>query len=361
MDTITQAASLPETYEGRYEHDIEISRTPGRSLLWKMFLAMCYVLPYPRKIFNYLGLRYSLHAGRFDHHFYPVKLGMEITGRCNLRCPLCPRTAENRRPQGDMNLEDYTSVIDKLSPYLFSVRLHNYGEPMMHPRLKEMIAYTHRKGVYTNFHTNGHFLTEKNIEGLFESGLDEINIAMDGMSQSTYSVYRIGGNFERVRDGVMLLCTMRKRRKLKKPRINLQFVAMAHNEHEIPDITAFAKATGVDRLYLKSVNIYTGKDSGKRSYLPKNNIFNAYIDKQTGETGRSGRCSRTSLETLVDWDGHISICTSDHTPTRFVTGNVFRDGIDTVLFGEEYRSVREKSYRMGYQMCTTCIDNDCPV
>lgn len=358
MNTTTQTAELPLVYKSCRNSKLEIARTPRRNILWKFKSALKYILPYPLKIVNYIGLQYSMIIGKFDHHFYPVILGMEVTGRCNLRCPLCPRTAQDRRPQGDMKWEDFKMIIDKLSPYLFSVRLHNYGEPMLHPLLPQMIEYVHKKGVYTNFHTNGHFLTTKNIESLLNSGLDEINIALDGMSQSTYSYYRVEGDFERVRSGVVLLCNSKKEKKLKRPRVNLQFLVMAHNEHEIPDIISFASSVGVDRLYLKPVNINTGKDSGNISYLPKDNTFNQYL---TNEYKMSKKCRRTFMETIINWDGSISICTSDHSSDYFVRGSVFYNEIDNVLFGSEFIKVKEKSYNRGLEPCKVCVDSECQI
>lgn len=357
MNAANQSASLPVTIDNENSIGIEISRTPNRSFVWKIICAMQYVLPYPRKIINYLGLRCSLIIVRFHHHFYPVKLAMEVTGRCNLCCPLCPRTEAANIPQGDMKFDDFKRVVDKLSPYLFAIRLHNYGEPMLHPQLPEMVQYAHQKRVYTNFHTNGHYLNEKNILALFRAGLDEINIAVDGMSQNSYSFYRIGGDFQKVLDGVVLLCNLKKEYKVKKPRVNLQFLAMSHNEAEIPEIISFAASVGVDRLYLKPVNINKGKDAGNSSYLPKDSTF-ANSEKNSN---KNQKCRRTSIETIVNWDGSISICTSEYSTKKMVSRNVFTEKIEDVLFGDEYVSIRKKSYNKELSICSCCVDNDCPV
>lgn len=344
------------------EYTLETSIKSARNLKWKMINAIRYVLPYPRKVLNYTGLLYDLKRGNAATRYYPVKLGMEVTGRCNLSCPLCPRTADNKRDEGDMKWDDYRKVIDSLGPYLFHVRLHSLGEPMMHPQLSEMVAYAHKKGIYTNFHTNGHFLTERSVLRLFEAGLDEINVAIDGMSQETYSHYRVGGNLKKVQDGITTLCSKKQKLKRKRPRVNLQFLVMAHNEHEISAIKAFAQKTGVDRLYLKSVNITTGKDAGKRTYLPADKHYLRYnADENSIQLKKSKRCTRTFVETIVNWDGSISICTGDHSTEKRVNGNAFKQDIKMILFGEEYVAARRKSMRMEYDTCAQCMDADCVV
>jgi molybdenum cofactor biosynthesis enzyme MoaA len=338
------------------------TRSDRRNLLWKLDNAIRYVLPYPRKILNYLKLRFVLLAMKTDHRCYPVKLGVEASGRCNLRCPLCPRSEGNTRTEGDMEWNSYTNLIDRFAPYLFQVRLHSLGEPMLNPNLPQMAAYAHAKGIYTNFHTNGHFLTERSIIALLTSGIDEINIALDGMSQETYTRYRIGGSFERVRNGVLALCDERRRLNLTRPRINLQFLVMAHNEHEIPALTEFAKSTGVDRVFLKSVNIATGTEAGNTGYLPRDKTYRRYREGVDGlELSRKRRCTRVFMESIVNWDGSVSICSGDYGTQRRVTGNFFRDGVETVLFGPEYAAARAKSLRMEYDNCSLCIDAHSPV
>lgn len=341
---------------------IEVATRSNRNIKWKLVNAIQYVLPYPRKVLNYAGLRYDMKRGNANTRFFPVKLGMEVTGRCNLRCPLCPRTSDKNRAEGDMKWCDYKEIIDRLSPYLFQVRLHSLGEPMMHPQLFEMIGYAHKKGIYTNFHTNGHFLTENSVLNLFEAGLDEINVAMDGMCQQTYSRYRVGGSFETVRDGLILLCSKKRQLKRKRPRVNLQFLVMAHNEHEIPDIKYFARKIGVDRLYLKSVNIATGEDAGNRTYLPADTHYQRYsADGDKIEAHKLRRCTRTFIETIVNWDGSISVCTGDHGKQKRVSGNVFKEPIVDVLFGEEYKQVRQKSFEMRFENCRLCVDSECNI
>lgn len=328
----------------------------------KLLMHFRYVLPYPRKILNFIAVKNALFTQKPFNRFYPLKLGVEASSRCNLKCPLCPRTENPDRPVGDMDFNSFTKLIDKLAPFLFHVRFHSLGEPTLNPRLPDMVKYAHRKRVYTNFHTNGHFLTENICRDLIISGLDEINIALDGLTENVYRKYRIGGSAERVKDGIIRFCRIKKELRSKSPRVNLQFLVMSHNEHEIPELYKFASSAGVDWVFLKTVNLMHGIDSGKKSYLPSDPKYSRYkYQNENLELNQKFRCSRTYLELIVNWDGTVSICITDDPLSGNIRGNIFEDGIEKVWFGDDFVKARQKSLNMDYEMCGCCEDAHCSV
>lgn len=333
-----------------------------RDFGWKIMNAFRYVLPYPKKITNYIGVKNALLTKNPNHHFYPFKLGVEASGRCNLKCPLCPRSSNAPRINGDMEYEPYTKLIDTLAPYLFQVRFHNLGEPTLNPRLAEMVAYAHKKSIYTNFHTNGHFLTEERIHALINAGLDEVNIALDGLTESVYGQYRIGGSAKRVKEGIVQFCAIKRERRSKFPRINIQFLVMSHNEHEIPDLQTFAALAGVDWVILKTVNIMHGSDNGNKSYLPSDPKYSRYSkEKETLKLSKKYRCTRVFSEFIVNWDGSVGLCAIDDPKSGHIKGNAFQDDIKEILFGEDFVTARRKSLGMEYNMCEFCINSQSSV
>lgn len=363
---MTEAITLEKENELEQEtidnsENIEITISTKRNIQWKLLNAVRYVLPYPRKILNYIGVRTALITKNPEHRYYPYKLGIEATSRCNLKCPLCPRT-DAQRPSGDMDFTSYVNLLKSISPYLFQVRFHSLGEPTLHPKLAEMVNVAHKMGIYTNFHTNGHFLTDELINKLIDSKLDEINIALDGLSESVYQKYRIGGSAKKVKDGITRFCRIKRERKAKSPRINLQFLVMSHNEHEIPALRAFAVETGVDWVFLKTVNIMHGSNSGDKSYLPSDSKYSRYrSDSEKIELSEHNSCTRTFSEVIVNWDGTISLCACDDPLSRKIKGNIFSDGIKSILFGKDMIEARRKSLKMSYDMCKYCIDAQSPV
>lgn len=108
---------------------------------------------------------------------FPLHLIIESTNRCNLKCPMCNRETMTR-PVMDLDFNLYQRVIDECSKNkIYSVSLYALGEPMLHPRIMQMIDYAKLKGIsYVDTSTNA----TKDLKPLINSGLDEIIISLDG-------------------------------------------------------------------------------------------------------------------------------------------------------------------------------------
>ena len=77
-------------------------------------------------------------------------------------------------------------------------------------------------------------------------GLDQIYISFDGLDQETYEKYRVRGSFERVVEGVKSLLAQRAALGRSNPIVELQFLVMKHNEHQIGEFRRMAQDLGAD-------------------------------------------------------------------------------------------------------------------
>src|SRR3990172_8954640 len=68
----------------------------------------------------------------------PESAYIEITSRCNLRCAMCPRTHFGAGHGADRGLGDLEEVLRQL-PGVSRAVLHGLGEPLLNPRLPDMI------------------------------------------------------------------------------------------------------------------------------------------------------------------------------------------------------------------------------
>ena len=74
--------------------------------------------------------------------YMPLYAMIEPTSRCNISCAMCRRSLfKFNRAKMDMPLHEFKKIIDELSECLIFVVLWNYGEPLLHKDLEEMIAY----------------------------------------------------------------------------------------------------------------------------------------------------------------------------------------------------------------------------
>ncbi|HKC11959.1 MAG TPA: radical SAM protein, partial [Vicinamibacteria bacterium] len=112
--------------------------------------------------------------------FYPINyLFIEITNACNFKCTWCPDEIMNRR-RGFMKKDKVFRLLDQIAEKrswlgpLYPVKLHQMGEPMLHPDLVEIVDRAERQGVGIELNTNCGLITEERVDGLYRAGLTNL-------------------------------------------------------------------------------------------------------------------------------------------------------------------------------------------
>lgn len=181
---------------------------------------------------------------------YPYWLTIDPTNICNLGCPFCPTgQRRNSRPSIMMSFKMFKKIIDELGTYLLHIDLCNWGEPLLNKNIYEMIPYAKKFQCSIKIDTNFNVkFDEKDAETMIQTGLDKIIVSLDGASQSTYEIYRRGGDFKKVIENMKLLIKKKKELNAKNPFIQWQFLVFKHNEHEIEKAKNLAKKIEVDLI-----------------------------------------------------------------------------------------------------------------
>ncbi len=178
----------------------------------------------------------------------PRSITIDPLSRCNLRCPLCPtgRGHSTSAGKGILTLPLYTKILDQL-PKLRTLMLFNWGEPLLHPQIEEIIAIASRRGIKVHAHSN---LSLKKDDAFFErlidAGLSSLWVSIDGASEATYTRYRVGGDFGLAIANLERLAKARRRLGSKTPRIIWKFIVHRHNQHEVPTARRMARELGVE-------------------------------------------------------------------------------------------------------------------
>ena len=198
------------------------------------------------------------------------------------------------------------------------VLLWNQGEPFLHKDICKMIEYASQANLIIGLSTNANVMP--NINDLVNSGLDELIISIDGITQETYNKYRVNGDLATVLQNITSLVEKKTELKKHTPRIVGQFIVMKHNEHEIEETKILFKKMKIDKLALKTVQIYSKDDIIK--FLPSNPKYQRYKIKNKDFTlkfGLKNRCYRIWNQPVINWDGEMAVCCYDK-------DNVYRVG-----------------------------------
>ncbi|MFN4165309.1 MAG: radical SAM protein [Ferrovibrio sp.] len=135
-----------------------------------------------------------------------MKLTIEITTLCNLKCAGCPRTlgiANNSWVDRHMDLGLFQRILDTLPPTGF-VTLHGIGEPTLHPEFVELVAMAKKSGKFGKMKVTSNGIT-RSPEYYAESvaaGLDEFWISIDSFDPVIANQMRAGTKVDKLRDNV---------------------------------------------------------------------------------------------------------------------------------------------------------------
>ena len=156
--------------------------------------------------------------------FPPLKLWIETTSRCNLRCISCPNRRLPAAAKKDMDTGLFEDIIDQAAGLIYEANLFHRGEPLLHPRIAHMVAYAAKRSVKTNIHTNAVLLDEKLGKDLIEAGLDSMTFSIDTMDPDIYKQSRPGAELDKTLENIRLFLNTRKRLGKAGPEVSFQLM-----------------------------------------------------------------------------------------------------------------------------------------
>ncbi|CAM3255997.1 radical SAM/SPASM domain-containing protein [Paenibacillus lupini] len=130
------------------------------------------------------------------------KFYIEITSICNLSCSFCPPT---ERAKGFISVEDFTKRLEQIKPHTDYIYFHLKGEPLLHPKIDQLLDISHEHGFKVNITTNGTLLQKNKHKLLSKPALRQMNFSLhsfDGHEGSTDKEGYIGGVLSFVREAM---------------------------------------------------------------------------------------------------------------------------------------------------------------
>ena len=177
-------------------------------------------------------------------------LEIELTTKCTLGCPACPRNDPHDLKEnwdvGHLN----TDIIKKFADdpadrnYLF---VGCYGDPIYHPDFIEIMRhYTDRNKNFT-VHTNGSFKKQKwwnELASINWSRRQRFTFSVDGL-EDTNHIYRIRADWKSIMAGMKIMGAIPKDRK---PWLIWKYLVFPYNEHQVEEARALAMELGFDQF-----------------------------------------------------------------------------------------------------------------
>ena len=229
----------------------------------------------------------------------PFCAAIDVTRRCNLACFRCQAHAPGSgwRPAAegdDMPWQDFERVCRELRALgTRKMILIGQGEPLLHPRLPDMIAEAKRRGFHLTLLTNGTLLDGRLASAIAASGLDELRVSLWAADEREY-VRNYGGTspkmFQRVIDGARAVSDARTAGRPKTPRIVLHRPIDREGFRGLDRMTGVARAAGCDALSFSPLKPF-GQAAAERALTSLEVVELREILARTGRLARDAGLS----------------------------------------------------------------------
>lgn len=177
-----------------------------------------------------------------------IPVNFYILKECNYSCKICFSQFEDRKK---LSYKEHLNIIDKLIGYVDKITFVG-GEPLLYPKLFDLIKYSKSKGFITSIVTNGSKLTEKFLKES-KDYLDWIAISIDSLNTKT-NIEMGRGNSNNQVDFVKIINL------LKKYQYNFKINTVVSKQNYKEDLSQFIKSSKPNRwkifqaLILKNIN-----------------------------------------------------------------------------------------------------------
>lgn len=186
-----------------------------------------------------------------------LHLSLDVTGSCNLDCRMC--SLKLWHPPGPNLTETILTRLDAAFAVVRSVDLFSECEPLLHPRLPEIISHIKQinSRACIQVVTNGTLLTPGFSRALVQSGLDSIGFSVDSPRPEGYEAIRVGARFDQVIENIRDFIAVRNEMGGTRPRVDLIAVLFKTNEDELCDLVVLAAKLGMDCVRVNGLEPYT--------------------------------------------------------------------------------------------------------
>lgn len=176
-----------------------------------------------------------------------TRLCVEVTNRCNLRCPHCyAECGTAGLPGSDLSFEGFCGMLDEF------VRLRGRritltgGEPLIHPRFRELVQRCREAAVEISVLTNG-VAVDSGWAGFLADNADSVQVSLDGSTPEIHDRIRGTGSFARSCAAIERLRAAGVRE------LATSTTIMGHNVHDLMDILVLTERLGVSAAHFKPV------------------------------------------------------------------------------------------------------------
>jgi len=291
---------------------------------------------------------FNYAAGSTRPWTYPDRMYLESTNCCNLRCIMCPTgLGTAKRTKGYLDYDLFRQIVDEMAPHISATTLHIWGESLLHPRITDMMAYCHQKGLHAEVSTNAVLLTPDVSKEILKAGLGSIYLCLDGTTAETYEKIRRSADFEQTRANIRKFIELKRDGGYQRPEVKLQIIEIEPTVGEIEEFKREWSIPGVDRINVKAFDSWGDQVEGISELRSGNEP----------DLPPRFHCPNLWYHVHIYWDGTLVSCDRDFDALNPL-GNV-GDGVMKAWRGPRMVDLRRKHLRNDLEdvpSCGKCVE-----
>jgi len=172
---------------------------------------------------------------------YRVTVNLELTGKCNARCVMCPRDAVVHPVI--MGVDTLRAVIRRLDPHdVARVVVAGFGEPTTHPQFEQCLELLAGAPVPVDLVTNGQLIDEPRLE-LLDRVIRLLIVSYSSIDPKVYSQVHVNLDHARVSANIVAA-----QRTLRRAQLAISLTPLSVCLPSLPRTIEWLKSHGVTAL-----------------------------------------------------------------------------------------------------------------
>lgn len=309
----------------------------------------------------------------------PAQVHIDVTNTCNAKCVTCwdhspllntPRTmAWKQQKLPWERFEETLAALDRLGS-VRAVVLSGMGEPLLHPRIYDMMAAVKARGWHLTVLSN---LLAADLDRLCVSGVDNLLVGVHGATPDAYTAFHPGWTDKSFQQ----LCAALRR--LVAAGIQTRHVQVI-DRHTAPDVVrmvSFGRRFGAERVNYKLASLAHGTEAAAITPEQHRWLVDEAVPRARAEAERQGvhtnlhlfeqqlanpdALTTTNMDAIgcfmgfaysrVAVDGTVLFCCN----TEIEVGHLADAPLDELWAGERWQQLRERIARKEwFPGCARC-------
>jgi radical SAM protein with 4Fe4S-binding SPASM domain len=285
---------------------------------------------------------------------FPSIFQIQTINLCNAACEMCPISKMSNVKPEKMSNRLYEKIIKEISQeHLTYTSVYPYlqNEPLMDAdifnKIKLIKKFSNGR-ISTGLVTNGSLLTEKKIDELVKSEIDEIIISLDAYTEETFNKIRQGLDLKKILKNIDNLLNSDF-----KGYLSVKFVIQKKNISEIKIFKNYWKEKKVS-IETSYINNRTGDVNNFNNISLKNNDIGFFkrLNNKLQKKLIMG-CHMPIINFNILSNGDVILCCNDYS-RKVILGNVKESSIKEIWNNKEYKMIRELIYKNKFSEIPAC-------